>query len=226
MFIVVGFFYVLKLQFPIYKVASNSMNPNFKIGAYLIANGLSNTEELNRNDVCIFNHQNKTYLSRIVGVSGDIIEIKEGILYVNKKKESNVITLSEYKLIVKKNINLSQLKLLKKLTQLNPFGEYKGVLSLKEIEKLEQLDFVKSIKKIVLPKGYQYKQSDVLMYSNIKWSRDNFGPIKIPVKGDKINDVLISETCYFVLGDNRVQSLDSRHFGFVLSKDIVGKVIH
>ena len=59
----------------------------------------------------IKNHQNKKYLSRVVGVSGDVIEIKEGILYVNKKKESNVITLSEYKLIVKKNINLSQLKL-------------------------------------------------------------------------------------------------------------------
>jgi signal peptidase I len=43
-------------------------------------------------------------------------------------------------------------------------------------------------------------------------SRDNWGPIVIP------------STMYFVLGDNRDNSLDSRYWGFLPAADIFGKV--
>ncbi len=42
--------------------------------------------------------------------------------------------------------------------------------------------------------------------------RDNFGPVVVPGKS------------YFVLGDNRDQSLDSRFFGYVEASKIKGKV--
>jgi signal peptidase I len=52
---------------------------------------------------------------------------------------------------------------------------------------------------------------DNLIYPRSMKPRDNFGPVTVP------------EGSLFVMGDNRDQSLDSRFWGFVNLKDVLGK---
>jgi len=52
--------------------------------------------------------------------------------------------------------------------------------------------------------------TDVTTYPTITYPRDQFGPVTVPANS------------YFVMGDNRDHSLDSRFFGFVSKNMIKG----
>lgn len=56
-------------------------------------------------------------------------------------------------------------------------------------------------------------------------SKDEYGTEKIKEPGMAKNELILSEDEYFVLGDNRNYSSDSRVFGIVKKSQIKGKVI-
>lgn len=80
----------------------------------------------------------------------------------------------------------------------------------------EQRDFIKRV--IGLP-GDKIQIKDGLLFINGKpaserhpmnWDADNFGPITVP------------KDCYFMMGDNRPSSMDSRYWGFCPAENIIG----
>lgn len=49
--------------------------------------------------------------------------------------------------------------------------------------------------------------------------------VSSPINTGDVPEQRVPENAYFLMGDNRAQSLDSRAFGFVKKEDILGKVI-
>ena len=148
-------------------VQGDSMYPNFKDSQYLIVNelGYKNSEikigntnlvtvspfkELERGDVVVFRYPNNPkqfFIKRIIGLPGEIVEIRGGRVYIKS-------------------------------------GDLEFVLEEKEY-----------LKNVVITKAH----------SNVP--------------------VALKEDEYFVMGDNRSASSDSRSWGPVNKNDVIGKVL-
>jgi signal peptidase I len=81
-------------------------------------------------------------------------------------------------------------------------------LPLIEVERGEENGVRKVIYEEVLPEGKKHK---VQFYEDFPFSKRDFGPVVVPPNH------------YFVMGDNRDNSEDSRYWGFVPRENIVGK---
>ncbi len=124
-------------------------------------------------------------------------------------------------------------------------------LSQELVDSLKKNPFVKSVEPLI--RSYSKEVSVYPHNKNMPWSEDFFGPIYVPKKGDEIMldsnnlqlymDVLINyegntpeyirenaektyifkQNYYFVMGDNRHNSSDSRFWGFVPHNHVIGK---
>lgn len=146
-----------------FKIPSGSMIPTLKIGDHILVNKfvygtkLPFTDRIiipfgkpERNDIIVFKFpedEKKDFIKRVVGLPGDLIEIRNKSVYINGK--------------------------------------------------LLEESYAAHNDPIVYPAGIQ--------------PRDNFGPVVVPADS------------YFVMGDNRDFSLDSRYWGFVKLNKIKGK---
>jgi signal peptidase I len=242
-------------------------------------------QEVNRTDIVVFNWPADTlfnmykvadkrydkpidkktnYVKRCVGIPGDSLSIKDGIVYINGK----ILPMPErskpqYSYTVTTDGNgFDQTYITKELNitdgvyQSTQNTFYFRALTEESANRLRLNPIVKSV-----IRNISHEAEAAIFPYNTKWNLDNLGPIYIPKKGVTIalntkslpfyktiireyenNDLKVKgdeiringqiattytfkQDYYWMMGDNRHNSLDARYFGYTPEDHIVGKPV-
>ncbi|WP_259289700.1 signal peptidase I [Candidatus Karelsulcia muelleri] len=172
-------------------------------------------QQINHNDIIVFNFPNDLkkrpldkkdyYLKRCIGLPGDILSIKNGLIYINGILD-NKVQKKIKKYILPKNLKEYNIYPENKLWNRDNYGPIyipkKGdYLNLN----LENLSFYKDL---------------ITKYEN---SSLKIKKKKIFINNKVQSKYLVNKNYYFMLGDNKNNSLDSRYWGLIPYDHIVGK---
>lgn len=250
----------INILFYINKDARASMDSTW--WSYKRYNGFS---EIKRNDVVVFNNTtdgNTFYIKRCMGLPGNNIDIKEGVVYNNTQALVTPATV-KYGYNVWFNNKESVNNILQSFGLETPvIAEslyLKEALTQQQYMQLKTATCVDSIELINFP--IKTFTTDFYEEASLMWSANNWGPVWIPKKGETIlitpenyvryhiilekfekvniqnkagvfllngNEITnhtFKHNYYFMMGDNRHNSIDSRYWGFVPEQNIVGKAV-
>jgi signal peptidase I len=205
--LVISVFLVKIFIFQLYSIPATSMKPFLKVGDHVLVNkiGFGNYHFM---DIQIMKSPPKVKIER-----GDVIVFQAPnaprIDYVKR-----VIGLPGDTIVYRKKV--LYLKYACKIQESN----CPELIAVKSTSVSNNIGFKSDIKKyreVLANKEYYILVNPKLL----EYMGKHFDQ-----RGTPLDEWIVPEKHYFVLGDNRDNSLDSRHWGFVPESNIVGKVIY
>jgi signal peptidase I len=147
-----------------------------------------------------------TLIHRICGIAGDVVEIRRGTLFVNGKEADGELRLKHIYKVSQQYAGSFEYKEEEAYT-IPPYSDTVYIPLEDHIVKKEQVPCTR----YVLPAGL--RDEAIFRVYQQSWNLDNFGPLRVPPGK------------FFVLGDNRGKSQDSRYLGLIDQPKVIGTVL-
>lgn len=221
-----------------FSIPTSSMSLTLQQGDYILTD--DNVDTINNNEIIVYKHKHfeiKTYIKRCIAQSGETVEIKNGTaVYVNNKKITDVATVQYIRQgeATSDIMNFKPLYIPKRGEKLDL--ETTNIRSLFFYKNLIEQENLRSQVRIIVKNSngdqiphissdtrfqYDWYSFNTIMLQLLS-TQENIQPI-IVLDGQPLNSYTVKNDLFFVMGDNRDNSLDSRYVGFISRKNVISK---